>query len=346
MSADLFPMQTDDQVDDSIIDAEFEFTDEPVNEFAPVSQATPSGPAPDFVRQLREETLGCKITIHRFGTSRQLPTEQVRQAAETFHASAGMMSASKKLLDRRDPRVKRVAAVLSQASQFWYASTIDFPVNGIRLINKKRIGTFNSRIQEMQETLAEACADLQAAWDEIKANARNTLGDLYNELDYPPNIASMFSIEVDYPSVEPPNHLKELNPELYEAQQQKIAARFQEALAEAEEALTTSLADMVNHLVEKLSPEDDGKKKVLYESSVGNLMAFFDDFESVNIRSNEQLNHVVAQAKSILSGVDVKEIRKDGSLRQKLLDTLAPVKESLDGMVATKPSRAISFDLN
>lgn len=328
----------------TVSDAEFDQSSEPVNEFAhPVA---PVSAGPSFAQQLRDETLGCKLTIHRFGVSRQLPTEQIRQAAETFHASAGMMSASKKLWNRRDPRVKRVAAALSQVSQYWYASTIDFPVKGIRLINRKRIVAFNARIVEMQATLAEACADLQAAWDEIKANARNTLGDLYNETDYPANIAQMFSIEVDYPSVEPPNHLKELNPELYQAQQDKIAARFEEALADAEDALTTSLADMVSHLADKLTPEADGKKKVIYESSVGNLLDFFNNFEALNIRSSEQLNTAVEQAKAIISGVDVKALRKDGSLRQRLLETLAPVKESLDGMIATKPTRAINFDLN
>jgi hypothetical protein len=48
--------------------------------------------------------------------------------------------------------------------------------------------------------------------------------------------------------VEPLHHLRELNPEIYAAEQARVAARFDEAVRLAEEAFTSELARLVSHL--------------------------------------------------------------------------------------------------
>jgi len=69
----------------------------------------------------------------------------------------------------------------------------------------------------------------------------------------------MFAIEHDFPSVEPPDYLRQLNPQLYEQECQRIQERFNEAVRLAEEAFVSELAKTVSHLTERLTGQVDGK---------------------------------------------------------------------------------------
>ena len=45
---------------------------------------------------------------------------------------------------------------------------------------------------------------------------RQRLGSLFDAGDYPDSLAELFAIEFDFPSVEVPDYLQRLNPQLYE----------------------------------------------------------------------------------------------------------------------------------
>jgi hypothetical protein len=75
----------------------------------------------------------------------------------------------------------------------------------------------------------------------------------------------------DFPSVEPPDYLRQLHPDLYAQECHRVRARFDEAVKLAEEAFLVELAQLVSHLCERLSGSDDGKPKVFRDSAVTNL---------------------------------------------------------------------------
>ena len=90
----------------------------------------------------------------------------------------------------------------------------------------------------------------------------------------------------DFPSVEPPDYLRQLSPALYEQERARVAARFDEAVRLAEEAFTAELAKLVSHLTERLTGQDDGKPKVFRDSAVENLNEFFSRFRTLSVHSD------------------------------------------------------------
>ncbi|NQV27317.1 MAG: hypothetical protein HQ518_23465 [Rhodopirellula sp.] len=56
------------------------------------------------------------------------------------------------------------------------------------------------------------------------------MGDLFNPTDFPTTLVDMFAIEHDFPSGEPPPHLRQLSPELYQQERQRELSRFDEAV--------------------------------------------------------------------------------------------------------------------
>jgi hypothetical protein len=157
----------------------------------------------------------------------------------------------------------------------------------------------------------------------------------------PPALHGLFSVEFDYPSVEPPEYLLHLNPHLYQQERDRIAARFDEAVQLAEEAFTAEFARLVSHLTERLTAGPDGERKVFRDSAITNLTEFFHRFKSLNVRSNADLDRLVETAQQTLSQADPQSVRTDTSLRAEITTRLSTVQAALDEMLVDPPRRRI-----
>jgi hypothetical protein len=58
----------------------------------------------------------------------------------------------------------------------------------------------------------------------------------------------LFEVSYDFPSVEPPDYLRQLSPQLYAQEASRVAARFEEAIQLAEQAFTEELSKLVSRL--------------------------------------------------------------------------------------------------
>jgi predicted PurR-regulated permease PerM len=151
----------------------------------------------------------------------------------------------------------------------------------------------------------------------------------------------VFDLRWEYPPVDPPNYLMTFNPELYQQEQQRVQHRFETAVVMAENAFAEQLQDMISHLIERLTDEPDGTKKKFQNSAIENFKEFYDNFRQMNIRSNAQLDNLIQRATDIVSGVDVKDLRKNTNLRQNLTQQMGEVKTALDNLITNAPRRRV-----
>ncbi len=291
--------------------------------------------------RLRTTMAAARLSFNWLGVRKSLTSAQKNQAADSFGAEGKFLSAGKKLLDTSHPAYKAVTAIRGRAVAYWKGVSLPFPEPGIRLIRQNSIADFDQQVAEFREELDEAVADLDRHYDELRSLARERLGDLFDVSDYPTTLIGMFAIEHDYPSVEPPNYLRQLSPELYEQECRRVQARFDEAVQLAEQAFMEELARLVDHITERLSGELDGKPKVFRDTAVTNLTEFFERFGSLNVRSNEQLDELVGRAQQVLGGVEPQQLRDNGVFRQQIATQLAGVQSSLDGLLVDRPRRNI-----
>ena len=300
----------------------------------PTTQTNPA-------QRLRTTMAGARLSVTSLGTRKTLTPQQKAQAADTFGAEGAYMSAAKKLIDTTHPAFKRVTGVKNQAVQYWKGLTLPFPEPGLRLIRQDDIQGFDVQMTTLKSKLDEAVAGLNDHYDELVSAARVRLGSLFNSGDYPDTLVGMFDIQWDYPSVEPPDYLRQLNPQLYEQEAQRVAARFDEAVQLAEQAFLEELSSLVSHLTERLAGNDDGKPKTFRDTSVTNLTDFFERFRRLNVRSNDQLDELVQRAQQVVRGVQPQELRDNQSLRQQVNTQLSSVQSALDGLLVDRPRRNI-----
>ena len=223
----------------------------------------------------------------------------------------------------------------------WKSISLPWPEPGIRLIHREQIEDFDNRATSIASRLDEAVVDLDGHYDELRHAARDRLGSLFNASDYPVSLAGAFSMSWDFPSVDPPGYLRQVNPELYEQECDRVRSRFAEAIRLAEEAFTAELSELLSHLCERLNGDRDGKPKVFRDTAVSNLTEFFNRFRSLNVGSNAELDRLVEQTQCVLRGVRPNSLRQSDGLRQHITTQLSGVQSVLDGMMVDRPRRNI-----
>ena len=295
----------------------------------------------DPIVRLRSTMCATRISFEWFGTRKSLTRDQKTQAAESFGAEGTFLSAGKKLLDTGHPRFRAVNAVRQRVRSYWTSISLPFPEPGIRLLRQDALTAFQEQMHQFTEELNEAVSNLDEQYLSLKSAAQERLGSLFNDDDYPVSMIGMFEVSWDFPSVEPPDYLRQLNPELYEQECQRVQSRFEEAVRLAEDAFLGELSQLVSHLTDRLSGQADGRPKVFRDSAIGNLHEFFERFRSLNVRSNEQLDVLVAQCQGIVQGIQPQELRKRGELRQQVASELSGVQAALDGLLIDRPRRQI-----
>jgi hypothetical protein len=298
----------------------------------PPAQGTPA-------QRLRLTTAAVRVSFTWLGVRKTLTQEQRSQAAESFGAEGDFLSARKKLLDTKHPAYKDVTAVRGRVGSFWKALTLPYPEPGVRLIRQEKIEAFNEQMATYRAELLDAVARLDDHYAELKSAAQRRLGNLYDPLDYPPSLRGLFDLAWEFPNVQPPDYLLQLNPTIYEQEKTRIAARFEEAVRLAEQAFLSEFAGLVSHLCERLSTEASGERKVFRDTAVTNLVEFFNRFRQLNVHSNDQLDNLVAEAQNLVRGVEPQALRTNEILRQDIATQLSGVQAALDGMLVDRPRR-------
>ena len=292
--------------------------------------------------RLRNTMAACRVQFTWFGTKKSLTAEQKAQAAETFDAEGQFLSAGKKLIDTKDKSFRAVTAIRTKIKEYSREVTLPFPESGVRLIKHSEVEGFDQQMADYKAELEDAVRSLDRCFDELKRAAAQRLGSLYNPADYPETLIGLFGVSWDYPNIEPPDYLIGVSPDLYRQEQERVKARFEEAVQLAEQAFLDEFAKLVNHLTERITgTNEDGSPKVFRDSAIDNLCDFFERFRSLNVRSNQQLDELVAQAQRTVRGVAAQDLRDGPSVRQEVATQLARVQTTLDAMLVERPRRRI-----
>jgi hypothetical protein len=290
---------------------------------------------------LRETTAAVRVSFTWLGVRKTLTQEQKNRAAESFGAEGDYLSARKKLLDTKHPAYKEVTGVRNKVSAFWKSLTLPFPEPGIWLIRQHEVEGFNRQMADCRVELEAAVRKLDDHYAELKSAARRRLGDLVNPNDYPSSVHGLFGVDWDFPNVEPPDYLCQLDPAIYEQERARVAARFEEAVQLTEQAFIGEFAKLIEHLAERLSDKGDGERRSFRDSAINNLTEFFNRFRQLNVRSNQELDALVEQAQRVVQGTDPQALRDSDGLHQHVASQLSRVQAALDGMLVDRPRRRI-----
>jgi hypothetical protein len=145
-------------------------------------------------QNLRASMAAVRVSFTWLGTRKTLTPEQRAEAAQPFDAIGQYLSAGKKLLDTSHPAFKAVTAIKTKIANTWRSMSLPFPEPGVRLIRRDKVEEFVSLLEEYRADLADAVANLDRRYGELKTTAAERLGRLFNLGDYPETLIGLFDV--------------------------------------------------------------------------------------------------------------------------------------------------------
>jgi hypothetical protein len=292
-------------------------------------------------QRLRRIAAAVRVNLHWWGTHRSLSAQQKEEVSAGYAADARFLTAGKRILDVRHEAFRKLTSIRTRIVNYWRGLTLPYTEPGVRLISQADIPAFVHTLEGFRDELQQAEANLNAVYDEIKADARERLGRLYDPADYPPEVRGLFDVEWDFPSVEPPSYLLRISPEVYEQERQRVAARFEEAVTLAEQAFATEFARLLAHLTERLGGGEGGERRIFRDTAITNLTEFFSRFKHLNVRSSPELDGLVEQAQELIKGVEPQHLRDSSDLRSEIATKMAEVRTNVEALITDVPRRRL-----
>lgn len=282
------------------------------------------------------------LSFRRKINSEDILNEKERQKEEQVQASS--ILASKSLIEKT--LLQSIAKADGQFRRMVMSLAVPSSVvtDGMYLMPRELAPRLETEIAAFIERRAEMVEAFIAEYPTLKALARARLGRLYSEGDYPSidEIRAAFVVEFRYVTLSAPEQLAILSKEIFEREKRKMERQWAEAFGEIREAMRGSFLDLVGHMVDRLTPDADGKPKIFRDSLVENLADFLGTFNARNLTKDDDLQALVEKARGLLKGVRPDSIRKRTNLRSQLASSFNEIKSALDGMVMT-PSRVFKF---
>lgn len=217
--------------------------------------------------------------------------------------------------------------------------------HGIYVIPLALVPEVDKKLSEFIEIFNQLVDQFVAEYPQLITIARQNLGPLFKADDYlsTDTVRNAFGITTSYITLQVPASLQGLSKEIYEREQMKAEERWREAENEVRDALRVAFVEMVDHLTDRLSVNEDGKPKRFHVTSLEKLQDFLTVFEKRNVTQDADLQELVTKARSVVAGLDPAKVRKDVDLRARLRDSLVGLATSSKVLTEEIGSRRIKL---
>lgn len=298
---------------------------------------TASIPAPVRKAALLDNAVLLRLKFSRYGTSRKVATSQVE-----VNTDKRLLRVSKQILDSQEAdaigKIERQinAWVESQC----LPSAIDKALWFVPLANVESV---NARLKEMSAERLEAIESLCAVLPTLEERDRDQLKDLYSQTDYPSPEAlrSAFAMEWYFLALTAPRSLEAVSEEMYMEAKRRMEQNIATATESVQAVLREQFKKLVDHMVDRLTPEEDGRKRIFKDSLTSNFKEFLAKFSTMNITEDDDLDKLVQNARRLLDGVEPDALRDLDDLRRGILIDFEKIQSLTDELIENEPTRRI-----
>lgn len=299
--------------------------------------STALAPAPVRKAKLLDNAVLLRLKFSRYGTSRKVATSQVE-----VNTDKRLLRVSKQILD--SPEADAIGKIDRQIKAYvetqCLPSTLD---DGLWFVPLANVQSVNIRLDEMDEERRATVENLCAALPALEERDAAQLKDLYSPNDYPSPDAlrRAFGIEWYFLALTAPRSLESVSQEMYMEAQRRMEQNIATATEAVQSVLRSQFKKLVDHMVERLTPEPDGKKRVFRDSLTSNFKEFLAKFSTINITEDAALDQLVNVARQLLDGVEPDALRDLDDLRSDTLAKFQTIQNLTEELIEDEPSRRI-----
>ena len=275
--------------------------------------------------QLNDRALLVQLNISQW-TARKYDKRVTQQVADQHNTTTAAGRYNKSLLPMNDllDRVHKKAGFIRQQ---YYTNTLPWGIEGTQMLPTANYLAFMSEFRKHKADWEALVADFVDNYSLLKADAKRTLGSLYNEEDYPSDeaIAAKFRMDMAVFPVPSTDFRVALSTEELSTIQNDIEARLRDASASAMKDVWTRLFDRVQHIADKLADPS----AIFRDSMVDNARELCALLPRLNFADDPNLERMRLQVEGRLVSHEPDALRNDPDLRR---NTALEAKQIMDRM--------------
>ena len=233
---------------------------------------------------------------------------------------------------------------IGKARNYLRKISLPFPIKGCVLVPKKLIPEIQEHLKEIEWHYNSAVEDFLYWYPQTVKDAKESLGELFDECDYPTQeaVKNKFRFQWRYITIGP-SVSRVLPPSIYKEEVKKFQELMEQARSEAITALREEFVDLVTNIADKLQNHDDGRPRRLRDAAVENLKQFLDNFSSRNIFEDAQLAELVEQCRGIITNTNANAIRGNTQVREEVHLQMEKILAGRDASLEDLPRRRLRF---
>lgn len=211
----------------------------------------------------------------------------------------------------------RLFAIIRAARTFHYENTLAWMHDGPRILATANFDSYMKQMREYKESFENCVLDFLMQYDNLKDEARDVLGKLFNAGDYPAkgNLKHRYGFEVKVQPMPASSELLTLGLEPAEADslRTKLESDMRETFDRANRRLWEDLYERLEKLKSKLC---DGEAYVREETIAG-VRDLAELLPRLNITNDERLNLLSERLTTSLAGVSAAAVKNNPDARQR-----------------------------
>ena len=291
-----------------------------------------------------EQTLNngtfCNLQVSIWTASKKVPTGEVSLGA----TDESLFRVNKDLIEKSV--LKPIRQQAQKAAEILHSKALPFNIRGIYYVPTQNIAKVLETIEDLKTQFWQQVDEFCAQYDLYREEARLRLNGHFHETDYPSTdkIRDKFNWNLQMMQFSAPSRLQFVNREMYEQATANFHADIEAFRENSVLLLREKFKALVDHMMERLTPDADGQRKIFRNSMVENLRQFIGDFQNLNISNDTELAEEINKVNLLMEGVQPEELRSSTALPQYLGQILERVKTNVDQMIETAPKRRVRYE--
>jgi hypothetical protein len=220
------------------------------------------------------------------------------------------------------------------------ASIGRFLKDGMYLYSAMKVEWAEGQIAQAQARIDALIDALEPKWEAVLREDERRLRPLglFDPRDYPTLAAIREASRIRYAWLRfsVPEALERLNPVVFRAEREKAKAMWAEVFDDIRLAYRETLAEFAEKIRAALVPGEDGKRRVLRQSTLDNLTEFLNGFRLQDVTDDKELAALIDRAKAALNGSDAEVLRTESRAAQRVATAMAEVGEAAKALAVVQ----------
>ncbi|CAB4123535.1 hypothetical protein UFOVP48_25 [uncultured Caudovirales phage] len=246
--------------------------------------------------------------------------DRATQAEVTTSKGSGSKKAASvyKNLFAECKELEAITKFQARARSEHYRLTMPWNDRGARLLPTKSLLNYKQVMNRYQQEFERLVDAFLVKYSTLVAAAAFQLGTLFDRKEYPDaaQVAQRFRMDLAFVPLPISGDFRlDVESEVQRELMEQYDRRLEEQLASATKDSWTRLYEALSRLSDRLTVDDDGKKKIFHDTIVTGAVELCELLTAMNVTNDPQLESARKQLQEVLLGVTPKELRDEDGTR-------------------------------